>query len=89
MKKVKIGIQGGKGSFSEEAAKVFAKNHGVEDYVIEYLISTEGVLAGIESDEVSYGVFAMENAQGGVVIESVEALAEHRCHIVEMQGLPG
>ena len=26
----------------------------------------------------------MENAQGGVVIESVEALAKHRCEIVEM-----
>jgi prephenate dehydratase len=26
----------------------------------------------------------MENAQGGVVIESVEALAEHKCKIVEM-----
>jgi prephenate dehydratase len=26
----------------------------------------------------------MENAQGGVVIESVEAMAEHRCKIIEM-----
>ena len=29
-----IGIQGGRGSFSEEAAKTFAKNHGVDDFEI-------------------------------------------------------
>jgi len=67
MKEVKIGIQGGKGSFSEEAAKAFAKNYGVEDYEIVYLISSMGVLKGIESEAVQFGVFAMENAQGGVV----------------------
>ena len=84
MKSVKIGIQGGKGSFSEEAAKIFAKNHGVEDCEICYLISSAAVLKGVESDAVEFGVFAMENAQGGVVIESVESLAQHRCKILEM-----
>jgi len=81
---MKIGIQGGKGSFSEEAAKTFAKNHGIKDYEIVYLISSMAVLEGIESESVKFGIFAMENAQGGVVIESVEALAEHRCKIIEM-----
>ena len=84
MKSIKIGIQGGKGSFSEEAAKVFVKNHGVKDFEIIYLISSNAVLDGIETGAVQFGVFAMENAQGGVVIESVEALAEYRCRIVEM-----
>ena len=84
MKSTKIGIQGGKGSFSEEAAKVFVKNHGVKDFEITYLISSNAVLDGIETGAVQFGVFAMENAQGGVVIESVEALAEYRCRIVEM-----
>ena len=84
MKSIKIGIQGGKGSFSEEAAKVFVKNHGIKDFEITYLISSNAVLDGIETGAVQFGVFAMENAQGGVVIESVEALAEYRCRIVEM-----
>ena len=84
MKLNKIGIQGGKGSFSEEAANVFAKTHGLEDFEILYLISTKAVIDAVESDEVCFGIFAMENAQGGVVIESVEALAEYRCKIVEM-----
>ena len=81
---IKIGIQGGKGSFSEEAAYEFAKNHGYDDFSTEYLISSESVLASVEDEMVNYGIFAMENAQGGVVIESVEALAVHRCEIVEM-----
>ena len=88
MKLNKIGIQGGKGSFSEEAAKVFAKTHGIKDCEIVYLISSKAVIGAVESDDVYFGVFAMENAQGGVVIESVEALAEFRCRIVEMFHIP-
>ena len=37
MKSTKIGIQGGKGSFSEEAANIFAIKHGVKDFEIIYL----------------------------------------------------
>ena len=88
MKKVKIGIQGGKGSFSEEAAHVFSINHGISNPEIVYLISSKAVLAGIETEDIRFGVFAMENAQGGVVIESVEAMAEHCCRIVEMFHIP-
>jgi prephenate dehydratase len=81
---IKIGIQGGQGSFCEEAAEVFIKNHGLKNTKFEYLITSENVFAAIEDMSIRYGVFAMENAQGGVVIESVKALAEHRCKIVEM-----
>ena len=88
MKKNTIGIQGGKGSFSEEAAKKFAVNHGIQDAEIIYLISSKAVLEGVESGKIRYGIFAMENAQGGVVIESVEAMAEYRCRILEMFNIP-
>ena len=84
MKSVKIGIQGGKGSFSEEAAQVFAVNHGIDNHEILYLISSKAVLKDVESGKVNFGILAMENAQGGVVIESVEAMAEYRCRIFEM-----
>ena len=84
MSLVKIGIQGGKGSFSEIAGKTFARNHSIENFEIVFQISSEMVLKGVESGTTEYGVFAMENAQGGVVIESVEALAAYRCKIVEM-----
>ena len=83
-----IGIQGGKGSFCDEAAVVFAKNHGIENIKIEYLITSDSVLDAVEEGKVDFGIFAMENAQGGVVIESVEALARHQCEIVEMFYIP-
>ena len=83
-----IGIQGGKGSFSEQAAHEFAKNHGLESAEIVYQISSEHVLEGVENGETNYGIFAMENARGGVVIESVEALAKFRCEIIEMFHIP-
>ena len=78
MSKIKIGIQGGRGSFSEEAAKIFSNNHGINNYEIIYLISSDMVLKNVELQTADYGVFAMENAQGGVVIESIEALAKYR-----------
>ena len=81
---LRIGIQGDIGSFSEEAANIFAKKHHIDDYEIEYLISSENVLAAVESEKVDRGIFAIENSQGGVVIESIEALAKHRCDIIEM-----
>ena len=85
---ITIGIQGGKGSFSEQAAHKFSHNHGLEGAKIIYQISSESVLMGIESGATDYGIFALENAQGGVVIESVEALAKHRCEILEMFHIP-
>ncbi|SVA05032.1 uncharacterized protein METZ01_LOCUS57886 [marine metagenome] len=42
------------------------------------------VLNGISDNTIDVGIFAMENAQGGVVIESVEALAENKCKIIDM-----
>ena len=84
MNPIIIGIQGGKGSFSEEAAQIFCSNHGINNHKIDYLISSKAVLESVECGKINFGVFAMENAQGGVVIESVEALAEFRCRIVEM-----
>jgi len=81
----KIGIQGGKGSFNEQAALRLIEKHKLENNSqIEFLISSEAVLKAVETNAVDIGLFAMENAQGGVVIESVKALAKYRCHIIDM-----
>ena len=81
---MKIGIQGNKGSFSEIAAQVFMERQQIKNGEIDYLISSEPVLQAVETGQVTYGIIAIENAQGGVVIESVKALAEHRCEIIDM-----
>jgi len=82
--RTRVGIQGAQGSFSEEAALAFCDRHGIDDYDLIYLITSARLLQAIDDGEVDCGIMAMENAQGGVVIESVEALARFRCHIVEM-----
>ncbi len=81
---IKIGLQGGRGSFSESAANQFALLHKLEHYELDYLISSEGVLHAVSDHKVDYGVFAIENAQGGVVIESIYALARYNCSIISL-----
>ena len=79
-----IGIQGIEGSFSEEAAKSYCQKFGITDFELEYLVSSMNVLDGLTEKIIDTGIFAMENAQGGVVIESVEALAKNQCKIIDM-----
>lgn len=80
----RVGIQGAEGSFSEAAALEFCRRHGIDDFKLVYLITSAQVLTKVDSGEVEVGIMAMENAQGGVVIESMIALAEYRCDIAEM-----
>jgi len=80
----KIGIQGDIGSFSEQAAHAFVKREKLSDFVIEYLINSKNVVEAVDNNSVNYGIFAIENSQGGVVIESIKAIAEYRCHIADM-----
>ena len=75
--KSKIGIQGFMGAFCELAAIEFCKRNHLEDYEFIYLINSDNVLKAIEANEIRYGILAIENSQGGVVIETVKALAEH------------
>ena len=79
-----IGIQGIEVSFSEEAAKSYCQKFGITDFELEYLVSSMNVLDGLTKKTIDTGIFAMENAQGGVVIESVEALAKNQCKIIDM-----
>ncbi|OGT65509.1 MAG: prephenate dehydratase [Gammaproteobacteria bacterium RIFCSPHIGHO2_12_FULL_45_9] len=85
---LKIGIQGTRGSFSEVAAHTFAEKHAITPYEPVFLLSSENVLAAVEAKTVDYGIVAIENSQGGVVIETIFALAKHRCHIVDMFQIP-
>lgn len=78
-----IGIQGGKGSFNDEAVQYYVKKTGLENYDIKYLYTSERVLAGLHSGEIDRGLFAIHNSVGGMVGESVEAMARYKFSIVE------
>ncbi|MEK7571409.1 MAG: prephenate dehydrogenase/arogenate dehydrogenase family protein [Patescibacteria group bacterium] len=81
--KLTIGIQGGIGSFNEEAIEDYLKQHNIVNAEITYLYTTENVLRELHEGNIDQGVFAMHNATGGIVMESVEAMARHKFAIIE------
>jgi len=81
--KLVFGIQGGKGSFNEEALHDYLKRHDIKKFMIKYLFTTEKVLKSLHEGKIDFGIFAIQNALGGVVQESTHAMARYRFKIHE------
>ncbi len=81
--KITIGIQGGIGSFNEEACRYFCSTNNIKDYELKYLYTTEKVLEALHRGKIDYGQFAVEDPLGGIVNESIEALSKYTCKIVD------
>ena len=77
-----IGIQGGRGSFNEEAARTHLPEKVAEPYELRYLYTTPNVLAALDSGEIDGGQFAIYNTQGGLYEENLYAIAEHTFKII-------
>lgn len=78
-----FGIQGGKGSFNEEALLYFLNQNKITKYKIKYLYTTENVLSALHKGEIDRGQFAIHNSVGGIVEESIFAMAKYKFNIVE------
>lgn len=78
-----VGIQGGPGSFNEEAAWHHMTRTPDEPYDLVYLHTTDSVLRALEAGAVDRGLFAIHSAHGGMVGESIHAMAERRFAIVD------
>src|SRR3989338_3436422 len=78
---LKIGVSGAQGSFSQEAAEKYIEDSKSKNTTLMYLISVENVLAALEAGSIDLGVFPIENSTGGVVTETVHAMAKHNCDI--------
>lgn len=75
---MKIGVMGARGSFSEEAGRVYAKKWlKNKRFTLDYLVTAENVLTALEKGDIDIGIFAIENSNGGIVIEAVYAMAKH------------
>jgi len=81
---MKIGVMGARGSFSEKAGEDYIATRTIEGATIVPLVSAESVLTAVENGEVDKGIFPIENSNGGIVIEAVEAMAAHRFAIERM-----
>ncbi len=77
-----IGIQGGVGSFNEIAYQKFIKEYNIKNPKIKYLYTTERVLSNLYRGNIDIGIFAIHNAQGGLVWESARALAKYNIKII-------
>jgi prephenate dehydrogenase len=78
-----IGIQGGRGSFNEEAARYYMSRTPEVPFELVYLHRTENVLKALHEGQIDRGQFAIHNSLGGIVTETVEATAKYRFAIVE------
>ncbi|MCR4281037.1 MAG: prephenate dehydrogenase/arogenate dehydrogenase family protein [Candidatus Kaiserbacteria bacterium] len=78
---IKIGISGAQGSFSQEAAEKYIEDSKIKNSTLVYLISVENVLSALEAGSIDLGVFPIENSTGGVVTETVHAMAKHNFNI--------
>jgi len=76
-----IGVSGAEGSFSQEAAEKYIKDGKLKNCKLVYLISVENVLSSLEAGTIDLGIFPIENSTGGVVTETVHAMAEHNINI--------
>lgn len=79
---LKVGIQGGKGSFNELALETFFKSNPGQSYKISYMYTTKNVLAALDRGVLDRGQFAIKNTLGGEVTESVEAMKKHKFDII-------
>lgn len=73
---MRLGVSGDKGSFSEEAAELYAMRACVHP-TLDYLIDMEGVLAAVEAGVVDVGIFPVVNLLGGLVKPAFVAMGRH------------
>lgn len=85
---ITIGIQGGKGSFNEEALTVYAKKNNITNLKTVYLYQTEKVLRVLHVGDIDRGLFAVSNSTGGLVEESIKAMGKYKFSIVEDFTIP-
>lgn len=76
--RIRIGIQGGRGSFNELAAQTRMLQTPEQKYELKYLHTAENVLSALDKGEIDRGQFAVSNTLGGEVVESAEAMKHHK-----------
>lgn len=80
---ITFGIQGGKGSFNEEALLYYLNRAGISSFKIKYLYTSEKVLEYLHTGEIDRGQFAIHNSIGGIVEESINAMAKYKFTIID------
>jgi prephenate dehydratase len=80
MSRTSIAISGIAGSFSEEAAQKFLHNAKIQAEII-YATTAVNTMDMVSSGKSKYGLVPLENSNGGIVLETVQASADYLYHI--------
>ncbi len=78
-----IGIQGGQGSFNDEAIHKYCRARSIKTYEVRYLYTTKRVLKSLHEKKIDRGMFATENSGSGTVWETINAMSRYNCKIIE------
>lgn len=81
-KKLKLGVSGDAGSFSEEAGLLYGQRAG-QKFSLVYLTDMEGVLAAVETQKIDLGIFPVVNMRGGLVTQAFEAMGRHLFTVID------
>jgi len=87
-KRSKIGIQGFRGSFNDQACQLYCEDHGIQEPEVVYLYRTEKVLRALDAGDVDFGLFALANSLSGVLMESVQAMGEYLFSVQDVFDMP-
>ncbi len=72
-----ISVSGAPGSFSEEAALLYAQRHAIANPKIVFSIDMEGVLTSLDKKQSDIGIFPVVNSRGGLVQTAFKAMGKH------------
>src|SRR4030042_1694053 len=81
---LKIGVSGIEGSYSEEAAGIYARKNKIKDYEVVYLMDTENVLKNLADKKIEVGVFPIVNSIVGIVEMSVGPIKKYSFKIKDI-----
>ena len=83
-----IGIQGGKGSFNEEACAHFIDDLHISDVQTVYCYTTENVLKQLMARTIDRGVFAIYNSTSRLVDETADVLGHYSYDVITYATVP-
>ncbi len=89
MYKMIVGIQGGRGSFNEQAFRALQERGDLDPQAKpSYLFTTQSTLQAVQDNSVDYGVFAIYNSKSKLVAESAQVIGHYYFDVVSSITIP-
>lgn len=74
---IRIGVMGAAGSFSEQAGQMYVVDEVLESVQILPCVTAEGVFEALHNMAIDKAIFPIMNNNGGIVIESMQAIGKY------------